>query len=468
MQDKFHDECGVVGVFGHPEAANLAYLGLYALQHRGQESAGIVANKEGQLNLEVGMGRVADVFTNERLKKLEGSSALGHNRYSTTGQSHVKNAQPCLINYSQGSLALAHNGNLVNADILRAALVEAGSIFQSTNDSEVVVHLIAQSQRHNFVERVVDALASVSGAYSLLLMNEDSIIAARDPHGFRPLCIGELDGAYIVASESCVMDLIEAKFLREVRPGEIIHIHKNGMESYFPFPKTPPKYCVFEHIYFARPDSNIYGSNVYNMRKKMGHALARQAPVEADIVIPVPDSGNISALGFSEESGIPFEMALIRNHYVGRTFIEPQSQIRHFGVKVKLNAVAESIKGKRVVVLDDSIVRGTTSRKIVKMIRDAGATEVHVRIASPTTLYPCYYGIDTPDQEELIGSKLTLEEICRYITADSLEYLDKDVMMGVVETEDSGFCAACFDGEYPIKDGENTPKPIQLDLFGGE
>jgi amidophosphoribosyltransferase len=276
-----------------------------------------------------------------------------------------------------------------------------------------------------------------------------------------------LDGAYIVASESCVMDLIEAKYLREVRPGEIIHIHKNGMESYFPFPKTPPKYCVFEHIYFARPDSNIYGSNVYNMRKKMGHALARQAPVEADIVIPVPDSGNISALGYSEESGIPFEMALIRNHYVGRTFIEPQSQIRHFGVKVKLNAVAESIKGKRVVVLDDSIVRGTTSRKIVKMIRDAGATEVHVRIASPTTLYPCYYGIDTPDQEELIGSKLTLEEICRYITADSLEYLDKDVMMGVVETEDSGFCAACFDGEYPIKNGDNAPKPIQLDLFGG-
>jgi amidophosphoribosyltransferase len=468
MLDKFHDECGVVGVFGHPEAANLAYLGLYALQHRGQESAGIVANKDGRLNLEVGMGRVADVFSTDRLKKLEGNCALGHNRYSTTGQSHVKNAQPCLINYSQGSLALAHNGNLVNADILRAALVEAGSIFQSTNDSEVMVHLIAQSQRHNFVERVVDALASVSGAYSLLLMNEDSIIAARDPHGFRPLCIGELDGAYIVASESCVMDLIEAKYLREVRPGEIIHIHKGGMESYFPFPKTQPKYCVFEHIYFARPDSNIYGSNVYNMRKKMGQALARQAPVEADIVVPVPDSGNISALGYSEESGIRFEMALIRNHYVGRTFIEPQSQIRHFGVKVKLNAVAESIEGKRVVVIDDSIVRGTTSRKIVKMIREAGAKEVHVRIASPPTLYPCYYGIDTPDQEELIGSKLTMEEICRYITADSLEYFDKEMMMEVVETEDSGFCAACFDGDYPIKDGENTPKPIQLDLFGGE
>lgn len=466
QDDKFHDECGVVGIFGHPEAANLAYLGLYALQHRGQESAGIVANKDGHLRLEVGMGRVADVFSTERLKKLQGENAVGHNRYSTTGQSQIKNAQPCLINYSQGALALAHNGNLVNASVLRAALVEAGSIFQSTNDSEVIVHLIAQSQKRSFVERVVEALAEVSGAYSLLLMNEDSLIAARDPHGFRPLCLGKLDGAYVVASESCVMDLIEAEFLREVRPGEIIHIHKDGMESYFPFPKTAPKYCVFEHIYFARPDSTIYGSTVYSVRKKMGHALARQAAVEADIVVPVPDSGNISALGYSEESGIPFEMALIRNHYVGRTFIEPQSQIRHFGVKVKLNAVKESIKGKRVVVIDDSIVRGTTSAKIVKMIRDAGATEVHVRIASPPTLYPCYYGIDTPDQEELIASRLTQEEICRFITADSLEYLDKDNMMKVVKTEDNGFCAACFDGDYPIKNGDRAPKPIQLDLFG--
>lgn len=468
MQDKFHDECGVVGVFGHPEAANLVYLGLYALQHRGQESAGIVANDKGKLHLEVGMGRVADVFSTERLKKLEGDSALGHNRYSTTGQSQIKNAQPFLINYSQGALALAHNGNLVNASVLRAVLVEAGSIFQSTNDSEVVVHLIAQSQKRSFVERVVAALAEVSGAYSLLLMNEDSIIAARDPHGFRPLCLGKLDGGYIVASESCVMDLIEAEFLREVRPGEIIHIHKNGMESYFPFQKTAPKFCVFEHIYFARPDSVIYGRNVYSVRKKMGHALARQAPVEADMVIPVPDSGNISALGYSEELGIPFEMALIRNHYIGRTFIEPQSQIRHFGVKIKLNAVKETINGKRVAVIDDSIVRGITSRKLVKMIRDAGAKEVHVRIASPPTLYPCYYGIDTPDREELIGSRLTLEEICRFITADSLEYLNKENMMKVVEGEDSGFCAACFDGDYPIKDGDHGPQPMQLDLFGGE
>lgn len=468
MQDKFHDECGVVGVFGHPEAANLVYLGLYALQHRGQESAGIVANAEGKLHLEVGMGRVADVFSTERLKKLEGDSALGHNRYSTTGQSQIKNAQPFLINYSQGSLALAHNGNLVNASVLRAALVEAGSIFQSTNDSEVVVHLIAQSQKRSFMERVVAALAEVSGAYSLLLMNEDSIIAARDPHGFRPLCLGKLDGGYIVASESCVMDLIEAEYLREVRPGEIIHIHKNGMESYFPFQKTPPKFCVFEHIYFARPDSVIYGRNVYSVRKKMGHALARQAPVEADMVIPVPDSGNISALGYSEELGIPFEMALIRNHYIGRTFIEPQSQIRHFGVKIKLNAVKETIDGKRVAVIDDSIVRGITSRKLVKMIRDAGAKEVHVRIASPPTLYPCYFGIDTPDREELIASRLTVEEICRFITADSLEYLSKENMMKVVEEEDSGFCAACFDGDYPIKDGDRGPQPMQLDLFGGE
>lgn len=468
MSDKFHDECGVVGIFGHPEASNLAYLGLYALQHRGQESAGIVACDQGKMNLEVGMGRVADVFSSERLKRLTGNVAIGHNRYSTTGQSQIKNAQPCLIDCSQGELALAHNGNLVNAGILRAALVEAGSIFQSTNDSEVIVHLIAQSQKRNFVERVVEALAKVAGAYSLLLMTEDAIIAARDPHGFRPLCLGELDGAYVVASESCVMDLIEAKFLREIRPGEIVLITDKGIESYFPFQKTSPKSCVFEHIYFARPDSFLFGDHVYSIRKNMGRALARQAPVDADLVVPVPDSGNISALGYSEESGIPFELGLIRNHYIGRTFIEPQSQIRHFGVKIKLNAVRQIITGKKVVIIDDSIVRGTTSKKIVKMIRDAGGKEVHVRISSPPTLFPCYYGIDTPDREELIASKHTREEICRFIGADSLEYLDQENMMKVVEKPDGGFCSACFDGNYPIVNGDQGPQPIQLNLFGGE
>ena len=468
MLDKFHDECGVVGIFGHPEASNLAYLGLYALQHRGQESAGIVACDKGKMHLEVGMGLVADVFTSDRLKKLTGTAAIGHNRYSTTGQSQIKNAQPCLINYSQGALALAHNGNLVNEGVLRAALVEAGSIFQSTNDSEVIVHLIAQSQKRTFVERVVEALAEVTGAYSLLLMIGDAIIAARDPHGFRPLCLGELDGAHVVASESCVMDLIEAKFIREIRPGEILLISDKGIESYFPFQKTSPKYCVFEHIYFARPDSYLFGDHVYSIRKKLGRALARQAPVEADLVIPVPDSGNISALGYSEESGIPFEMGLIRNHYIGRTFIEPQSQIRHFGVKIKLNAVRETIRGKKVIIIDDSIVRGTTARKIVKMVRDAGATEVHVRISSPPTLFPCYYGIDTPDREELIASKLTREEISRFITADSLEYLDQENMMKVVEKSDGGFCSACFDGNYALGNGEQGLQPIQLNLFGGE
>lgn len=468
MLDKFHDECGVVGIFGHPEASNLAYLGLYALQHRGQESAGIVACDKGKLHLEVAMGLVADVFTSDRLKKLTGTAAIGHNRYSTTGQSQIKNAQPCLINYSQGALALAHNGNLVNEGVLRAALVEAGSIFQSTNDSEVIVHLIAQSQKRTFVERVVEALTEVTGAYSLLLMTGDAIIAARDPHGFRPLCLGELDGAHVVASESCVMDLIEAKFIREIRPGEILLITDKGLESFFPFQKTSPKYCVFEHIYFARPDSYMFGDHVYSIRKKLGRALARQAPVEADLVIPVPDSGNISALGYSEESGISFEMGLIRNHYIGRTFIEPQSQIRHFGVKIKLNAVRETLKGKKVIIIDDSIVRGTTARKIVKMVRDAGATEVHVRISSPPTLFPCYYGIDTPDREELIASKLTREEISRFITADSLEYLDQENMMKVVEKPDGGFCSACFDGNYALGNGEQGLQPIQLNLFGGE
>jgi amidophosphoribosyltransferase len=467
--DKFHEECGVVAVYGHKEAANLAYLGLYALQHRGQESAGITSCDHGQMYREVGMGLVADIFNTKRIKRLPGNMALAHNRYSTAGESKIMNAQPCLINYAKGSLALAHNGNLVNANTIREALVEEGAIFQSTNDSEVVVHLIAHSHSETFVERVVEALLAVSGAYSLALMTDTEVVAARDPYGFRPLCLGKLDGGYIVASESCVMDLIEAEFIREIEPGEVLLINKDGLQSFFPFRKMDVKRCVFEHIYFARPDSFLFGENVYAVRKRMGVALARQSPVEADIVVPVPDSGNISALGYSEESGIPFEMGLIRNHYVGRTFIEPKSQIRHFGVKVKLNAVKEVIKGKRVIIIDDSIVRGTTSRKIVKMVRAAGAKEVHVRISSPPTLYPCYYGIDTPDREELIASKHTLEETRRYVTADTLEYIDIDNMMGIMKDERSSYCAACFDGEYAVPvDGGNGPQPIQLNLFGSE
>jgi amidophosphoribosyltransferase len=466
--DKFHEECGVVAVYGHKEAANLAYLGLYALQHRGQESAGITSCDRDQMYREVGMGLVADIFNTKRIKRLPGNMALAHNRYSTAGESKIMNAQPCLINYAKGSLALAHNGNLVNAGTIREALVEEGAIFQSTNDSEVIVHLIAHSHCETFVERVVEALLAVNGAYSLALMTDTEIVAARDPFGFRPLCLGKLDGGYIVASESCVMDLIEAEFIREIEPGEVLLINKDGLQSFFPFRKMEVKRCVFEHIYFARPDSFLFGENVYAVRKRMGVALAQQSPVEADIVVPVPDSGNISALGYSEESGIPFEMGLIRNHYVGRTFIEPKSQIRHFGVKVKLNAVKEIIKGKRVIIIDDSIVRGTTSRKIVKMVRAAGAKEVHVRISSPPTLYPCYYGIDTPDREELIASKHTLEETRRYVTADSLEYIDIDNMMGIMKGERSTYCAACFDGDYVVPvDGKGT-QPIQLNLFGSE
>jgi len=466
--DKFHDECGVVAVFDHPEAANLAYLGLYALQHRGQESAGIASSDNGSINLEVGMGLVADIFSPPRIKRLTGRMALGHNRYSTAGVSRIMNAQPCLINYSKGSLALAHNGNLVNANAIREELVDQGAIFQSTNDSEVIVHLIAHSHAETFLERVVEALAEVRGAYSLALMTEDEIVAARDPNGFRPLCLGKLDGAYVVASESCVMDLIEAEYIREIEPGEVLLINKEGLHSYFPFQRVESKRCIFEHIYFARPDSFIFGEYTYSVRKRMGKALAQQSPVDADLVVPVPDSGNLSALGYSEESGIPYEMALIRNHYVGRTFIEPQSQIRHFGVKVKLNAVKELIRGKRIIIIDDSIVRGTTSRKIVKMLRDSGAKEVHVRISSPPTLFPCFYGIDTPNREELIASKHTIDETCRFIMADSLAYIEMENMLNVMSDENHSYCAACFDGNYPVSMEGQGPQPIQLNLFGSE
>jgi len=465
MLDKFHDECGVVGVYGHPDAANLAYLGLYALQHRGQESAGIAASNNGKMHLEVGMGLVADVFSDVRLKKLPGNIAIGHNRYSTTGVSRIKNAQPCLIEYAGGTMAMGHNGNLVNASEIRKELGAEGAIFQSTNDSEVIVHLMAQSRRNLFVDRAVAALSQVKGAYSIVLMSENELIAARDPQGFRPLCLGKLDGAYIVASESCVMDLLEAEFIREIEPGELILINQFGMKSFHPFPKTATKQCVFEHIYFSRPDSYLFGQSVYSVRKLMGRALAREKPVEADVVVPVPDSGVISAMGYSEESEIPFQMGLIRNHYVGRTFIEPQSQIRNFGVKIKLNAVKPVIEGKRVIIIDDSIVRGTTSKKIVRMLREVGAKEVHVRISSPPTTHSCFYGIDTPTKGELIASNLDIDQTCEYLGADSLHYITLEKMLEIFGEQKDDFCAACFDGRYPVdvtgSDGSNN----QLDLF---
>lgn len=468
MLDKLHEECGVVGVYGHPEAANLVYLGLYALQHRGQESAGIVASTHSKMRLEVGMGLVADVFDPIRILKLPGPLAIGHNRYSTAGKSELVNAQPCMINYSAGSLALAHNGNLVNAHAIRKGLGSKGAIFQSTNDSEVIVHLMAQSKAETFVDQAAEALRQVSGAYSLVLMTKTELVAARDPHGFRPLCLGKLDGAYIVASETCVMDLIEAEFIREVEPGELILINDQGIQSFFPFKKVETKHCVFEHIYFARPDSFIFGEHVYTARKDMGRAMAQESPADVDLIVPVPDSGVVSAMGFAEESGIPFEMGLIRNHYVGRTFIEPQSQIRHFGVKLKLNPVKEIIAGKRIAIIDDSIVRGTTARKIVKMLRDVGAKEVHLRISAPPILHSCFYGIDTPTKEELIAHTHDLEETRQYLAADSLAYLSLEKMMEVLENGKKKFCSACFDGNYPIPITDKKTDTSQMGLFANE
>jgi len=465
MFDKFHEECGVFGIFGHPDAANLTYLGLYSLQHRGQESAGIVSSDGKQLFGEKSMGLVADIFDEERIKKLPGHMAIGHNRYSTTGDSVAINIQPILVNFALGGLAIAHNGNLVNAGILKDELEAYGSIFQSTMDSEVIIHLIAQSRMATLHERIVDALSHVQGSYSLLLITETELIAVRDPNGFRPFSLAELDGAYVVASETCAFDLIEATYIRDIAPGEMVVINSSGIKSSFPFKPAEPSHCIFEFIYFARPDSMVFGQNVYTIRKAFGKQLARETGIEADVVIAVPDSGVPAALGYAEEAGIPFDFGLIRNHYVGRTFIEPRQTIRHFGVKIKLNPVKDALKGKRVIVVDDSIVRGTTSKKIIKMIRNAGASEVHMRISSPPTSYPCFYGIDTPTRQELIASTHSIEEIRKYITADTLGYISMDGIQKVVQ-QPMNYCAACFDGTYPVPfPGE---KMTQLGLFDKE
>jgi amidophosphoribosyltransferase len=470
MFDKFHEECAVMGVYGHPEAANMVYLGLYALQHRGQESCGIVSSDGKGLISHRQMGLVADVFKEDVIKRLEGSRAIGHNRYSTTGQSHLKNAQPFVVEYSQGPIAISHNGNLVNGALLREELEQAGSIFQSTSDTEVIIHLIATSKETTLMGRIVEALARARGAYSLLFLTLDRMIAARDPFGFRPLVLGQFKagknyGGYVVASETCALDLIEADYVRDVEPGEIITFGgPEGMESLKPFPPAPHAKCIFEYIYFARPDSNLFGHNVYQVRKALGRQLARESGVEADLVTPVPDSGVPAAIGYAEQSGIPLEFGLIRNHYVGRTFIEPSQSIRHFGVKIKLNALKEVLRGKRVVVVDDSIVRGTTSRKIIRMLRDAGAREVHMRISSPATISPCYYGIDTPTRSELIASSSSLEEIRRFIEADTLAYLSRDGMYTYFNGEEKGFCDACFSGNYPVH-FEDEGHTRQLHLF---
>ncbi len=462
--DKFKDECGVFGVHGHAEAANIAYLGLYALQHRGQESAGIVSSDGLRLNSHKGMGHVAEVFNGNVIARLSGASAIGHVRYSTAGESHIRNAQPFVVEYARGSIAVAHNGNLVNAALLRDEFEAYGSIFQSSMDTEIIVHLIASSKESSLIDRIVYALKRIQGSYCLLFQTEDMMIAARDPHGFRPLSLGVLKGAYVVASETCAFDLIEAEYIRDVEPGEVLIIDKNGLRSFRPFMGAPYTPCVFELIYFARPDSVVFGANVYEARKNLGRTLAREFPVEADVVIPVPDSGVPAAIGYAEAALIPFELGIVRNHYVGRTFIEPKDAIRHFGVKVKLNAIKASLKGKRVVVVDDSIVRGTTSRKIIRMIREAGAAEVHMRISSPPTVCPCRYGIDTPTTTELIAATNGMKEINAYITSDTLGYLSVEGMYEAVRSAGKSFCDACFTGKYPVDINKGEALP-QLALF---
>jgi amidophosphoribosyltransferase len=462
--DKFHDECAVFGIYGHKEASNLTYLGLYALQHRGQEASGIVSSEGEHFHVEKGMGLVADIFSNRELSRLPGDKAIGHNRYSTTGGNDLKNVQPLTVNFAFGNLALAHNGNLINATVLRNELEAYGAIFQSTSDTEVIIHLIAHSRADTLLARVIDALNQVRGAFSVVLLTDDGIIAARDPHGFRPLCLGRFRDAWLVASETCAFDLLGADYVREIEPGELVVLDHKGVTSYKPFPQVKPAMCVFEYVYFSRPDSRIFGgSAVYAIRKALGRQLAQESWVPADIVVPVPDSGVPAALGYAEGSGIPFETGLIRNHYVGRTFIEPEQSIRHFGVKVKLNAVPEVLKGKRVVVVDDSLVRGTTSRKIVKMLRHAGAKEVHMRISSPPIVAPCFYGIDTPTKKELIASSHRKEEIRKYITADSLAYLSLDGMLKAAPNQADHYCTACFTERYPIS--FTRAEELQLGLF---
>jgi len=452
--DRFHDECGVFGVFGHPEAANLTYLGLYALQHRGQESAGIVASTGNDLNLHRAMGEVEEIFQPGVLSKLKGSSSIGHTRYSTAGDKALLNAQPIMIDCNKGKVAVAHNGNLTNAGEWRRKLEHRGSIFQTNSDTEVIVHLIARSQARNFPAALGDALNQLEGAYSLLVLTAEELYAVRDPRGFRPLALGKLtapDGreAWAVASETCAFDLINAQYVREVEPGEMLRISKAGLEPIHFSPPKPHQFCIFEHVYFSRPDSTVFGRSVNESRERLGRLLAREHPAEADMVVPIPDSGVPAAIGFSLESGIPFRMGLIRNHYIGRTFIEPSQAIRNFGVKLKLNPVRNLIAGKRVVLVDDSIVRGTTSRKLVRMVREAGAKEVHMRISCPPTISPCYYGVDTPTREELIASSNTPEEICRYLGADSLGYLSLPGLRQAVNDTAGDFCTSCYTGVYP-------------------
>jgi len=459
MFDKLHEECGVFGVLGRADAANLVYLGLYALQHRGQESAGIASvGEDGRILSEKEMGYVADVFTHERLSRLPGDTAIGHVRYSTAGGSMLCNAQPIVASTAKGLIAVAHNGNLVNGNELRQQLEAEGAIFNSTADSEVIVHLIARSKEPELEGAFLDALSRLQGAYALALLAPGKIFAARDPYGFRPLVLGKLDDALAVSSETCAFDLIAAETVREIGAGEVVVLEHRGSIPAVRVVREAradrEARCIFEHVYFARPDSIVFGNSVAEVRQKFGAQLAREHPIEADVVVPVPDSGVFAALGYAQEARIPFQFGLVRNHYVGRTFIEPKQTIRSFGVKVKLNPVKELVKGRRVVLIDDSIVRGTTSKKIVRMLKQVGAKEVHMRISSPPTSWPCYYGIDTPERRDLIASSHSLEEIRDFIEADSIGYLSEDGMLEAVRNDDDPrqlYCTACFTGKYPVK-----------------
>src|SRR6202167_4483457 len=459
IPDKFHDECGVVAIFAHPEAEKLAYLGLHALQHRGQESAGIVTSAGERLREHKALGLVGHILARVGLSSLRGVLPIGHTRYSTAGDSALLNAQPIMVQSNKGTIAIAHNGNLVNAHSLRAKLEGQGSIFQTSSDTEVLVHLIALSREQTLPEAIADALRRVEGAFSLVVMSPDRIFAARDPRGFRPLAMGRIPAlttekkdTVVFASETCAFDLLGATYERDVKPGELVIVGPEGISSRFYSPSPALSSCIFEHVYFSRPDSLVFGRSVDQSRDAMGRQLAREAPVDADIVVPVPDSGNTAAIGYAAESGIPFRLALIRNHYIGRTFIEPQQSVRDFGVRLKLNAVRSLLEGKRVILIDDSIVRGTTSKKIVRMIRNAGAKEVHMRISCPPTISPCFYGVDTPSKKELIAANKSVDEIREYIGADSLAYLSLDgLKKACADGEKTTYCSACYTGNYPTK-----------------
>jgi amidophosphoribosyltransferase len=471
--DKLHEECGVFGIWGKPEAAAFVVLGLHALQHRGQEAAGIVSTDGEQFYRERREGLVGDQFAvGGPVEKLKGPHAIGHNRYSTAGGTLNRNIQPFFADVANGGIAVAHNGNLTNAVAVRKQLVQKGSIFYSTSDTECIVHLIATSKYEKIVDRLVDALKQIEGAYSLVCLTRKKLIGVRDPLGVRPLVLGKVDGAYVLASETCALDIIGAEYERDVKPGEVVVISDEGLESYMPFPQQRQRFCIFEYVYFARPDSMMDGLGVYEVRKSIGSELAREAPVEADIVVPVPDSGVPASIGYAEASKIPFELGIIRNHYVGRTFIEPTDHIRHLGVKLKHNANRARIKGKRVVLVDDSIVRGTTSKKIIKMVRDAGAAEVHMRIASPPTTDSCFYGVDTPEKKNLLAANYTVAEMCRFIGADSLHFISINGLYRALrqnrrDGQTTRYCDACFTGEYPtaLTDRDNTVENAQLSLL---